>query len=108
MENKQQAQKAVIKMKKYLRDVPNADLSMGTAVNSPYSKVYWLYQDVVNFMDQRNQHQTESWIDQAKDMVEHPIPDLGYDTIRYRDKLEMAIIQMGHGLGIDWGKEKIY
>ena len=109
MENKEQARKAVIKLKKYLlKEMPYEELDKGTDADSLYSKVYWLYQDVVNFMDNHNQHQTESWIDQAKWLVDNPKIGMGYDTMRYRNKLEMAIIQMGHGLDVNWDKEKIY
>lgn len=109
MENKEQAKKAVVKMKKWLiKEMPYLELDKGIDTDSPYSKIYWLYQDVVNFMDQRNQHQTESWLDQAKWLVEHPLLGMGYDTLRYKNKLEMAIIQMGHGLDVNWDKEKIY
>lgn len=107
MRDKAEAKKALIKMFAEFVKIPTLEFEKGIDKDSPYSKVYWFYQDVVNFMDQQNQAKTESWLDQVKERVEHPT-SYGFDMIRVRDQLEMAIIQMGHGLDVDWNKERTY
>lgn len=101
MRDKAEALKKAIKLFKELVDSPHSEFDNGLKM---HSRVYWFYQDVVNFMDYLSQRNAESYLDQAQDIVEHPKPGLGYDTVRYRNRLEAAVNSMITGLG---GKAQI-
>lgn len=109
MRDKNEAKKAVVKMRQWLvHEMSLIEIDKALDPKSPYSKVYWLYQDVINFMDHYNQKCTESWLDSAHEIIEKADLDTGFDTVRVRVKLNMALISMGHGLNIDWQKYQIY